>query len=139
MSCFDITSFINFGLALTLLMIGNALSGAMKARKVGDFDKQKLIDGCINYILWLFSALCATAGFQIYGGDLNITIGEQTYTLLQAIAIAEKSVYIFWGGKLIQNIFQYAGIERTIDEVDDPDALYNMVTRMEQEKIEGKG
>lgn len=139
MNGFNLTSFLYFGLALTILMIGNAASGAMKARKSGEFEFAKLLDGCTNYLLWLISILCAAAGFQIYGGDLMVTIGDESYTLLQAINIAEKTVYIFWGGKLIQNILQYANIEKKIDEIDDPNLLYDRVVLNELEVIEGKG
>ena len=37
MNGFDLSSFIFFAIALSLLMLGNAASGAMKARKEGKF------------------------------------------------------------------------------------------------------
>ena len=112
---FDMESFLNFAFAVTLLMAGNAASGAMKAKKAGTFDKQQLIDGCINYALWLVTILCLVAATEIYGGDFNITIGDSTYTLSQAVEIAKRTVYVIWAGKLIQNVYEYAGISKQVN------------------------
>lgn len=115
MNNFDLTSFLFFAMALSLLMLGNAASGAMKARKEGKFSWDELRDGCINYLLWLATVLCLVAATQIYGGNFEITIGENTYTLLEAIEIAKRTVYVIWAGKLIQNIYEYTGINRQIN------------------------
>ncbi len=112
---FNMESFLNFAFAVTLLMAGNAASGAMRARKEGKFDKQQLIDGVINYALWLVTILCLVAATEIYGGDFNITIGSDTYTLKQAVDIAKRTVYVIWAGKLIQNVYQYAGVSRQVN------------------------
>lgn len=123
MEKFDLLSFLYFAIAMTLLMAGNAFSGAMKARKNGSFDWNILKDGCINYGLWLLTALCGAAGFQIYGGDLNVTISEKTYTLLQGIELAKKTVYVYWGAKLLENVFQYGGIKKTAEAIDPQDTF----------------
>lgn len=115
MNNFDLTSFLFFAMALSLLMLGNAASGAMKARKEGKFSWDELRDGCINYLLWLATVLCLVAATQIYGGNFEITIGENTYTLFEAIEIAKRTVYVIWAGKLIQNIYEYTGINRQIN------------------------
>lgn len=115
MNNFNLTSFLFFAMALSLLMLGNAASGAMKARKEGKFSWDELRDGCINYLLWLATVLCLVAATQIYGGNFEITIGENTYTLLEAIEIAKRTVYVIWAGKLIQNIYEYTGINRQIN------------------------
>lgn len=114
MGAFNMQSFLFFAFATTLLMMGNAATGAMKARKQGKFDKQELIDGCINYALWLASILCLVAATEIYGGDFEITVGESTYTLMQAVDIAKRTVYVVWAGKLIQNVYEYSGISRQV-------------------------
>ena len=114
-SFFNMESFLNFAFAVTLLMAGNAASGAMKAKKAGNFDKQQLIDGIINYALWLVTILCLVAATEIYGGDFNITIGDSTYTLSQAVEIAKRTVYVIWAGKLIQNVYEYAGISKQVN------------------------
>lgn len=115
MENFNLETFLYFALAVTLLMAGNAASGAARARKEGKFDWDELKDGCINYALWLATILCLVAATQIYGGDFNITIGESTYTLLQAVEIAKRTVYVIWAGKLIQNVYQYAGVSRQVN------------------------
>ena len=112
MGNFNMQTFLYFALATSLLMAGNAASGAMKARKEGNFDINELKDGCINYLLWLVTILCLVAATEIYGGDFNITIGDTTYTLMQAVDIAKRTVYIIWAGKLIQNVYEYAGVKR---------------------------
>ena len=112
MGNFNMQTFLYFALATSLLMAGNAASGAMKARKEGKFDINELKDGCINYLLWLVTILCLVAATEIYGGDFNITIGDTTYTLMQAVDIAKRTVYIIWAGKLIQNVYEYAGVKR---------------------------
>ena len=48
---------------------------------------------------------------QLYGGDLQITIGESTITLLAAIEIAKKAVYVYWATKAIQNFMEYGKID----------------------------
>lgn len=115
MNNFDLTSFLFFAMALSLLMLGNAASGAMKARKEGKFSWDELRDGCINYLLWLGTVLCLVAATQIYGGNFVITIGDNSYTLFEAIEIAKRTVYVIWAGKLIQNIYEYTGITRQIN------------------------
>lgn len=112
MGNFNMQTFLYFAFATTLLMAGNAASGAMKARKEGKFSLDELRDGCINYLLWLATILCLVAATEIYGGDFNITIGDNTYTLMQAVDIAKRTVYVIWAGKLIQNVYEYAGISR---------------------------
>ena len=112
---FDVQSFLYFGFAVTLLMAGNTASGVMKARKNGSYNKQELIDGIYSYILWLVSILCLIAASQIFGGEFEITIGGTTYTLAQAVDITKRGVYLVWAAKLIQNVYEYAGIKRQVD------------------------
>jgi len=112
---FDVQSFLYFGFAVTLLMAGNTASGVMKARKDGSYNKQELIDGIYSYILWLVSILCLIAASQIFGGEFEITIGGTTYTLAQAVDITKRGVYLVWAAKLIQNVYEYAGIKRQVD------------------------
>lgn len=112
---FDVQSFLYFGFAVTLLMAGNTASGVMKARKDGSYNKQELIDGIYSYILWLVSILCLIAASQIFGGEFEITIGGTTYTLAQAVDITKRGVYLVWASKLIQNVYEYAGIKRQVD------------------------
>ena len=112
---FDVQSFLYFGFAVTLLMAGNTASGVMKARKNGSYNKQELIDGIYSYILWLVSILCLIAASQIFGGEFEITIGGTTYTLAQAVDITKRGVYLVWASKLIQNVYEYAGIKRQVD------------------------
>lgn len=112
---FDVQSFLYFGFAVTLLMAGNTASGVMKARKDGSYNKQELIDGIYSYILWLVSILCLIAASQIFGGEFEITIGGTTYTLAQAVDITKRGVYLVWAAKLIQNVYEYAGIKRQAD------------------------
>lgn len=112
---FDITSFLYFGLAVTLLMAGNTASGVMKAKKDGSYDVKELIDGVTNYGLWLVSILCLIAASQIFGGEFEVTIGGSTYTLSQAVEVTKRAVYLVWAAKLIQNVYEYAGIKRQVD------------------------
>lgn len=128
-------TFLWFALAVTLLMIGNAASGAMKARKEGKFDPIELRDGCINYALWLVTILCLVSATQIYGGDFDITIGEVTYTLNEAVEIAKRTVYLVWAAKLIQNVYQYAGVSRQVNL----DKILEERTANTYEETEGLG
>lgn len=112
---FDVLSFLYFGIAVTLLMAGNTASGVMKAKKDGSYNRQELLDGVYSYILWLVSILCLIAASQIFGGEFEITIGETTYTLAQAVDITKRGVYLIWAAKLIQNVYEYAGIKRQVD------------------------
>lgn len=112
---FDVASFLYFGIAVTLLMAGNAASGVMKAKKDGSYNRQELIDGICSYALWLVSILCLIAASQIFGGEFEITIGDTTYTLTQAVDITKRGVYLIWAAKLIQNVYEYAGIKRQVD------------------------
>lgn len=112
---FDFMSLLSFTLAVTLLMAGNTASGVMKARKDGSFNRQELIDGVINYALWLATIVCLIAATQIYGGNLQITLWDSTYTLDQAVEVTKTGVYIVWAVKLIQNVSEYAGIKRQVD------------------------
>ena len=112
MGCFNMQDFLKFALGVTLLMLGNAASGAMKALKKGEFSGKELVDGLLNYLLWLATILCLVAATEIYGGDFEITIGDSTYTITQAVDIAKRTVYVIWAGKLIQNVYEYSGISK---------------------------
>ena len=114
MGDFDLQSFLWFGIAITILMAGNAASGVMKARKEGTFSYKDLRDGCVNYALWLVTVLCLVAATELYGGDFTITIDGTSYSLFQAVDLAKRTVYIFWVGKLIQNVYEYAGISKQV-------------------------
>lgn len=103
--------FINFIAALSILMAANAITGVMKAVKSSEFDWKKLGLGIGAYIAWAISAALCVAGMQLYGGDLQITIGESTVTLLAAIEIAKKAVYVYWATKAIQNFMEYGKID----------------------------
>ena len=103
--------FINFIAALSILMAANAITGVMKAVKSSEFDWKKLGLGIGEYIAWAISAALCVAGMQLYGGDLQITIGESTITLLAAIEIAKKAVYVYWATKAIQNFMEYGKID----------------------------
>ncbi len=103
--------FINFIAALSILMAANAITGVMKAVKSGEFNWKKLGVGIGEYAAWAISAALCVAGMQLYGGDLQITIGESTVTLLAAIEIAKKAVYVYWATKAIQNFMEYGKID----------------------------
>lgn len=106
--------FINFISALSILMAANAITGVMKAVKAGEFNWKKLGLGVGEYIAWAISAGLCVAGLQIYGGNLEIVIGETTVTLLAAVEIAKKVVYCYWASKAIENFIQYSKTETTI-------------------------
>lgn len=114
MNNFDLQSFLYFALAVTLLMAGNAFSGAMKARKQGKFSWQELLDGCLNYLLWLGTILCLVAAISIWGGDLAVQLEGKEYTLMEVVEIAKQGVYLTWTVKLVQNVYEYAGIKKNI-------------------------
>lgn len=103
--------FISFITALSVLMLANAITGIMKAVKSSEFNWKKLGLGVGEYIAWAVSAGLCVAGLQIYGGDLQITIGESTVTLLAAVELAKKAVYIYWAAKAIQNFMEYGKID----------------------------
>ena len=135
---FDFQSLLSFTLAVTLLMAGNTASGAMKARKDGSFDKQELIDGIINYALWLATVVSLIAATQIYGGDMQITLWDSTYTLKQAVEVTKTGVYMVWAAKLIQNVSEYAGIKRQVD-LDKLIQNANRVPTIQQDIIDQEG
>ena len=135
---FDIESFLYFGIAVTLLMAGNTASGVMKAKKDGSYDVQELIDGVINYTLWLVSILCLIAASQIFGGEFEVTIGGSTYTLAQAVEVTKRAVYLVWAAKLIQNVYEYAGIKRQVD-LDKLVENANKVPDIQKEIIDQEG
>lgn len=135
---FDFMSLLSFTIAVTLLMAGNAASGAMKARKDGSFSKQELIDGIINYALWLSTIVCLIAATQIYGGNLEITLWDSTYTLNQAVEVTKTGVYMVWAAKLIQNVSEYAGIKRQVD-LDKLIENANRIPSVEQDIIDQEG
>ena len=114
MNNFDLQSFLYFALAVTLLMAGNAFSGAMKARKQGTFSWKELLDGCLNYLLWLGTILCLVAAISIWGGDLAVQLEGKEYTLMEVVEIAKQGVYLTWAVKLVQNVYEYAGIKKNI-------------------------
>ena len=114
MNNFDVQAFLYFALAVTLLMAGNAFSGAMKARKQGTFSWQELLDGCLNYLLWLGTILCLVAAISIWGGDLAVQLDGKQYTLMEVVEIAKQGVYLTWAVKLVQNVYEYAGIKKNI-------------------------
>lgn len=110
--------FKNFIIALTLLMIANATTGALKAWKQGEFDIKNLLQGLARYLVWALGATLTVAGAQIYGGDLEIVIGDTQVTLLDAIEIAKKTVYIYWAAKAIANFLEYGQAEKEVKPVD---------------------
>ncbi len=139
MENFSMKDFLEFALAVTLLMVGNAASGAAKARKEGKFDINELKEGCLGYLLWLVTILCLVSATQIYGGDFNITIGGTNYTLLEAVDIAKVTVYTIYAGKLIQNVYQYAGVKKQVDldklldeRIENDDSIIKIVDQEEE-------
>lgn len=115
--------FCNFILALSILMVSNAITGVMKAVKSGEFSWKALGLGVGGYVAWaLASALCV-AGLQIYGGNLEVTINDNTITLLAAIEVAKKAVYCYWSAKAIQNFLEYSKIDTSVVTTKYPDEL----------------
>lgn len=106
--------FKNFIIALTLLMIANATTGALKAWKQGEFDIKNLIQGLARYLVWALGATLTVAGAQIYGGDLEIVIGDTQVTLINAIEIAKKTVYLYWAAKAIANFLEYGQSDKEV-------------------------
>ena len=90
----------------------------MKSLKRKDFNWKTLLEGICNYSCWLIGCCCTVAGFNLFGGDLSITIEDNTYTLLQAVELAQKAVYAYWGAKAVENFFEYGGIKKTVKMVD---------------------
>jgi hypothetical protein len=134
--------FINFIIAMTVLMIGNAVSGIAKALKSGTFDWKTLLNGVEGYLFWAVSAALTVAGFQIYGGSFQVIIGEATFTLLEAIEYAKKAVYLYWGAKAIENFIEYGNIQKEVTPVDETvDYNENLeeeeLTELEDEEIKG--
>ncbi len=110
--------FIRFIFALSILLLANAITGVMKAIKSKEFDWKVLGTGLGEYLAWAVSAALCVMGFQLYGGDLQVMIGDNTVTFLEAIEFAKKAVYVYWGTKAIQNFVQYSSIDTsTIIEV----------------------
>ncbi len=127
--------FLRFILALTILMLGNAVSGVAKALKSGTFDWKTLIEGTRGYLFWAVSAALTVAGFEIYGGNLSVVIGDKTLTLLEAIEYAKQAVYLYWGAKAIENFIEYGKIDKTVTPVD-PLLDYNEPSE-DDEEIKG--
>lgn len=129
--------FLRFVLAMTILMLGNAISGAAKGLKTGTFDWKVLLDGLRNYGLWALSAAATVAGLQIYGGNLKVTIGENELTLLQAVEYAKRVVYAYWAAKAIQNFIEFGNIETEVKPAEDV-IDYNEATE-EEDELEPRG
>lgn len=110
--------FCRFALALTLLMLSNLITGIMKAVKAGEFSWRELFNGVFRYILWLLGCTIGVIGAQIYGGDLEVIVGDAQLTLLDAIEYAKKAVYIYWGAKFIQNFLEYSKMDKSVSAVD---------------------
>ena len=126
--------FIAFAKALSLLMSGNVVSGVMKSVKQKTFDWKVLADGVCNYACWLIGCCCTVAGLNIFGGDLAVTIEGTTYTLLQAVELAQKVVYAYWGAKAIENFLEYGGIKKQVEAVD-PQTTFNTDKNVMSEAI----
>lgn len=124
-------NFINFAIALSCLMLGNVITGIMKARKEGTFNWKTLFEGICSYACWLVGCCCTVAGFQIFGGDLSVTVENETYTLLQAVELSQKIVYAYWGAKAIENFLEYGGIKKKVETVD-PQTTFNTDPSVEQ-------
>lgn len=110
--------FIRFAIALSLLMIGNLLTGVMKALKAGEFSWKELADGAAGYALWLIGVTFIVAGVQVYGGDLKIAIDNNELTLLEALEYAKQVVYLYWAAKGVNNVMQYSKTEKIASAVD---------------------
>lgn len=119
--------FLRFILGMTVLMLGNAISGVAKGLKANEFSWKVLFSGIRDYAMWAIAAASTVVGLQIFGGDLSITVNEETVTMLQAIEYAEKAVYAYWGAKAIKNFIEYGNIEKNI-EVLDPQTTFNTDT-----------
>lgn len=134
--------FLSFIIAMTVLMLGNAVSGIAKALKSGTFDWKTLLDGVKGYLFWAISAALTVAGFQIYGGGFQVIIGEATFTLLEAIEYAKKAVYLYWGAKAIENFIEYGNMQKEVTPVDETmDYNENLseeeLSNLEDEEIKG--
>lgn len=119
--------FVQFALALTVLMIANAASGVMKANKGGTFDWTTLRRGVMNYALWLLSATLTVAGCSLWGSDISFNIGTSQLTFVEAVDYAKTLVYGYWAGKAVQNFIEYSHIEKAVDPID-PQTVINTDT-----------
>lgn len=106
--------FCKFLFALSAIMFANAVTGAMKAFKEHRFSWKELGMGLLSYFVWAVGASLTVAGLQIYGGELEVTIGSTTMTLISAIEIAKKGVYLYWSAKAIQNFVEYGKIDTKV-------------------------
>lgn len=95
-------------------MIANAATGALKALKEGSFDFKELLQGLLRYLIWALGATLTVAGAQIYGGELEIIIGDTQVTFLNAIEIAKKTVYLYWAAKAIANFLEYGHSDKEV-------------------------
>ena len=108
----------SFALALTMLMIANAASGAMKARESDSFEWQKLIKGVEQYGLWLICATFTVAACSTWGSDIQMNIGDNELTFLELVEYSKIAVYGYWAAKAVQNFIEYGQIKKEVKAVE---------------------
>lgn len=118
--------FLKFICGLSIILLANTITGIMKAVKAGKFDWKTLLTGVCSYIAWGVSAAFSVIGFQIYGGDFTVIINGNAITLLAAIEVAKKAVYMYWSAKCIANFIEFANVDTSIIQPDQPDEIKDL-------------
>lgn len=118
--------FLKFILGLSIILLANTITGVMKAVKAGEFNWKTLLTGTCSYIAWGVSAALSVIGFQIYGGDFSVIINGNTITLLAAIEVAKKAVYCYWAAKCIANFIEFANVDTSIIQPDQPKEIKDL-------------
>lgn len=105
------SSLWNFVIALTLLMIGNVITGIINAQEEVNFKWSKLKNGAIKYLLFLFAYICVVIAANLFQ-DLVISINGEQINLMEAIEAIKTAILTLYFVKFIQNLLQYFKLKK---------------------------
>lgn len=113
----DMTVFI-YVAAIALLMLANALFGAAKANKYGDFDWTVLKKSAIKYLLILLGVTFVFfAGVMLPEFKVTLPIIDETVTIVQMLSVVAIAILIKYVISCYQNLVELFGVEKQNTEV----------------------
>lgn len=113
----DLTLFYYIG-AIALVMVANALFGAAKANKYGDFDWAVLKKSAIKYLLILLGVTFVFfAGVMLPEFKVTLPVIDETVTIVQMLSVVAIAILIKYVISCYQNLVELFGVEKQNTEV----------------------
>lgn len=111
-----------FIVAMSGIMLSNALTGAWKGKKEGEFKWSTLFTGVCGYVIYLAAFIIGFISITIFGGEIEI-VDEST--LMTLMTTTQTGIFAYYAIKLINNFKELGDLKKiansTVSEEDTHD------------------